>query len=81
MFCCLHSSFLGELTFVTAFIYQCNNAGFLHLSPLPSVQGKSLFHFVGTPPKIIIKIWLSRFANLWQGHGSSIHEKLITAVP
>ena len=52
MFCCLHSSFLGELTFVTAFIHQCNNAGFLHLSPLPSVQGKSLFHFVGTPPKL-----------------------------
>ena len=55
MFCCLHSSFLGELTFVTAFIYQCNNAGFLYLSLLPSVQGKSLFHFVGTLPKIIKK--------------------------
>ena len=52
MFCCLHSSFLGEWTFVTAFIHQRNNAGFLHLSPLPSVQGKSLFHFVGTPPKL-----------------------------
>ena len=55
MFCCLHSSFLGELTFVTAFIYQCNNAGFLYLSLLPSVQGKSLFHFVGTLPKIMKK--------------------------
>ena len=55
MFCCLHSSFLGELTFVTAFIHQCNNAGFLHFSALLSVQGNSLFHFVGTPPKIIKK--------------------------
>ena len=52
MFCCLHSSFLGELTFVTAFIHQCNNAEFLHFSALRSVQGKSLFHFVGTPPKL-----------------------------
>ena len=59
MFCCLHSSFPGELTVVTAFIHQCNNAGFLHCSALPSVQGKSLFHFVGTPPKLKKEIWFT----------------------
>ena len=55
MFCCLHSSFLGELTFVTAFIHQCNNAELLHFSALLSVQGNSLLHFVGTPTKLTKK--------------------------
>ena len=73
MFCCLHSSFLGELTFVTAFINQCNNAEFLHFSALPSVQGKSLFHyFVGTPPKLkkqklVFKV-CQFIAGSWQHH-------------
>ena len=72
MFCCLRSSFLGELTFVTAFIHQCNNAEFLHFSALPSVQGKSLFHFVGTPPELKKR----KFGN----QGLPIYSK-ITAAP
>ena len=66
MFCCLHSSFLGELTFVTAFIHQCNNAGFLHFSALPSVQGNSLFHFVGAPPKLK-KNWVIKVRQFMAG--------------
>ena len=81
MFCCLHSSFLGELTFVTACIYSSvQQRRILHFSTLCSVQGNSIFHFDGTSPKLKKKktnFWLSRFSNSWQGLGNSIHVKLI----
>ena len=87
MLCCLHSSFLGELTFVAAYILKCNNAGFRHFSALHSVQGNTLFQFVGTPPKLKKQqmfgyLGLPIYHDVWQGHRSSIHEKLhvITAV-